>query len=266
MDDKKKKYIIIGAVVLVVLYFVWKNSQSDEDGGSESSSIKKAAESLNSPYHRLATVGTAVGVQKTAEDEEYQNLLQELKTLNGGVLPSGATTLTSAQLKTQIKNVKALQEAYLKYADEETDESKQLTMEQLQEQGKGTLAAIQQLTREVEQRKQTEHLQELLEAFIKTCNNYGSIWHPAGAAQQTWDTSTLRQIMALSDSELKQLNSMVKARSKDLNYPDNYSALSYRYYERTSLSNAIPNGTLCRYRSGSSVAQEFKKNMADRGF
>ncbi len=263
MDDKKKKYIIIGAVVLVVLYFVWKSNQNSEDDGSEGKSLKKAAESLNSG---LATVGTAVGVQKTAEDEEYQNLLQELKTLNGGVLPSGATTLTTAQLKTQIKNVKALQEAYLKYADEETDESKQLTMEQLQEQGKGTLAAIQQLTREVEQRKQTEHLQELLEAFIKTCNNYGSIWHPAGAPQQTWDTSTLRQIMALSDSELKQLNSMVKARSKDLNYPDNYSALSYRYYERTSLSNAIPNGTLCKYRSGSSVAQEFKKNMADRGF
>ena len=263
MDDKKKKYIIIGAVVLVVLYFVWESSQSGEDESSESNSLKKAAESLNSG---LASVGTAVGVQKTAEDEEYQNLLQELKTLNGGVLPSGATTLTTAQLKTQIKNVKALQEAYLKYADEETDESKQLTMEQLQEQGTGTLAAIQQLTREVEQRKQTERLQELLEAFIKTCNNYGSIWHPAGAAQQTWDTSTLKQIMALSDSELKQLNSMVKARCKDLRYPDNYSALDYRYYERTSLSNAIPNGTLCSYRSGSSVAQEFKKNMADRGF
>lgn len=261
MDDKKKKYLIIGLIVVVVLYFLLKNKGSDES--SEQSSIRKAAESLNSG---LATVGTATGVQKTAVDEEYQNLLQELKTLNGGVLPSGATTLTSAQLKTQIKNVKALQDAYLSYADAETNEAQQLTMEQLQEQGKANVNAIMQLTREVEQRKRTEHLKELLEAFIKTCNNYGSIWHPAGAAQQTWDTSTLKQIMALSDAELKELNSMVKARCKDLRYPDNYSALDYRYYERTSLSNAIPNGTLCSYRTGASVAKEFKQKMADKGF
>lgn len=201
MDDKKKKYIIIGAVVLVVLYFVMKNSGEES---SESSSLRKAAESLNSG---LATVGTAVGVQKTAEDEEYQNLLQELKTLNGGVLPSGATTLTSAQLRTQIKNVKALEEAYLKYADEETDESKQLTMEQLIEQGKGTLAAIQQLTREVEQRKQDEWLTGICNRFIASAKNNGdggSCWKKA----QAWDENVLNEMLALTTAEKKRLNTL----------------------------------------------------------
>lgn len=263
MDDKKKKYIIIGAVVLVVLYFVWKNSQSGEDESKENLSNRQAARMATKD---MSTVGTSSAVAKSAEDEEYQNLLDELKRVNNNELPAGATSYTAAQLRQKIKEIKALRDAYNQYAAEEDNEANQLTYEQLQDQNRGTVDDIIQLINEVKQRKQTERLQELLEAFIKTCNNYGSIWHPAGAAQQAWDTSTLKQIMALSDSELKQLNSMVKARAKDLRYPDNYSALDYRFYERTSLSNAIPNGTLCSYRSYSSVAQEFKKNMADRGF
>ena len=204
MDDKKKKYIIIGAVVLVVLYFVWKNGQSSEDDGSESTSLKKAAESLNSG---LATVGTAVSVQKSAEDEEYQNLLLELKTLNGGYMPAGATTMNTAQLRQQIKNVKALKEAYLNYANEETDESQQLTMQQLQEQDRATVDDIIQLTNEVKQRKMDEKLTDICQRFIasaKNNGNGGSCWKQA----QAWDESVLNEMLLLTTEEKKRINSI----------------------------------------------------------
>lgn len=264
MDDKKKKYIIIGAVVLVVLYFVWKSSQSGED--TESSEEKASRQIASKFTNNMATIGTSVAVVKSQEDEEYQMLLDELQTLSGGKLPAGATSWSTNELKTKVKELKTLEQAYLAYAAAEEDESKQMEFSELYEKGYDTLGKIQQLTREVTVRNQQERLSKLLEAFRKTCNNYGSIWHPAGAAQQTWDTSTLKEIMALPDSDLKVLNNMVKEHSDEFYYPDNYSALNYRYYKRTSLSNAIPNGTLCSYRSGSSVAQEFKKNMSDRDF
>ena len=262
MDDKTKKYILIGAVVLVVLYFVWKNSQKGSQS-QEEASMQQAANALTG---NMATTGNASAVSKSAEDEEYQNLLDQLETLNGGKLPAGATSYTAAQLKTKIKEIEALQKAWLEYAEAEENESIQKDLATLMEEGRDTVAKIQQLTTEVKTRNQKERLKGLLDAFITTCNNYGDIWNPAGAKRQEWDTATLSKIMALPDSDLKVLSDMVKARKNDLNYPDNYSAVKSRFYCRTSLYSAIPSGTLCSYRTGASVAQEFRKKMQSKGY
>lgn len=261
--DKKKILIIAG--VAIVLYLLFRNSSGSSGSNDETeagNAFSNAAKALSSG---LSTVATAKVVQKSAEDEDYQNLLAEYKRLNGGTLPRGATSLSSAQLETAIKSLKELQTAINNYYEIE-DDSVQMTAEQLAAKGIDTVEEVNTLINEVRARQLDEHLTDLLNAFIKTCNNYGSIWNPAGASRQQWDVSTLRAIMGLSDSDLKKLSDKFKKRTKECNYPDNYSALKYRYYERTSLSAAIPTGTLCKYRSGSSVAQEFRQKMIERGY
>lgn len=271
--DNKKILIIIG--VAIVLYLLYRSSSSDGSSGLFGGSSDSTNDSLNiqkafsgataAMASGISTVATAASVVKSEEDEEYQNLLAEYKRLNGGTLPKGATSLTASQLQTAIKSLKELKAAINQYYEIE-DDSIQMSPEQLAANGIDTVEAVNTLINEVKARQLDEHLTALLDAFIKTCNNYGSIWNPAGAGQQRWDESTLRAIMALSDSELKKLSSKFSKRTKECVYPDNYSALSYRYYERTSLSMAIPTGTLCSYRSGSSTAQEFRKKMLERGF
>ena len=262
MDDKTKKYILIGAVVLVVLYFVWKNSQKGSQS-QEDASMQQAASALSQD---MPTIGTASERQRSEEDEEYQSLLRKYSELCGGKLPKGATDYSTNMLKDQIKAVEALQKAWLEYAKAEENESIQKDLATLMDSGVNTVALIQQLTSEVKARYQKERLKGLLDAFITTCNNYGYIMNPAGAKRQEWDTSTLIKIMALPDSDLKVLSNMVKERKNELDYPDNYSALKSRYYCRTSLYLAIPSGTLCSYRTGASVAQEFRKKMQSKGY
>ncbi|MGM9745832.1 MAG: hypothetical protein ACI30H_02590 [Paludibacteraceae bacterium] len=105
-------------------------------------------------------------------------------------------------------------------------------------------------------------LDELCEKFIKTCNNYGKVLHPGGASKYPWDTTTLKTIMALPKDDLVRLNAMFEARGA-CTYPDNYS--SSKYIMRTSLSDAIPEGTLCKYRTGASTAEAFKEKMESLG-
>ena len=257
--DKKKILIIAG--VAIVLYLLFRNSGSSgtKDETEAGNAFSNAANALTSG---LSTVATAASVQKSQEDEEYQNLLAEYKRLNSGTLPRGATSLSYSQLQIAIKSLKDLQTAINNYYEIEDDEHEKKP----EELATYTVEQVSRLINEVKARQLDEHLTDLLNAFIKTCNNYGSIWNPAGASRQVWDESTLRAIMALSDSDLKKLSNKFKKRTNECKYPDNYSALNYRYYERTSLSAAIPTGTLCSYRGGSATAKEFRQNMLDRGY
>lgn len=262
--DKKKILIIAG--VAIVLYLLYRSSASSSSGSDDETQADNAfSNAANKLASGISAVATATSVQKNAEDEAYQDLLAEYKRLNGGSLPRGATSLTYSQLETAIKSLKELQKAINSYYEIE-DDSVQMSAEQLAAKGIDTVEEVTTLINEVKARQLDEHLTDLLNAFIKTCNNYGSIWNPAGARRQQWDVSTLRAIMGLSDSDLKKLSNKFKKRTSECKYPDNYSALDYRYYERTSLSAAIPTGTLCSYRSGSDVAKEFRQNMIDRGY
>ncbi|MGM9782194.1 MAG: hypothetical protein ACI3ZV_01715 [Paludibacteraceae bacterium] len=104
-------------------------------------------------------------------------------------------------------------------------------------------------------------LDELCEKFIKTCNDYGN---SATAYKHPWDTTTLKTIMALPKDDLVRLNSMFKAAAA-CTYSDNYGAVKSKYYTRTSLSDAIPAGTRCKYRTGASTAFAFKEKMEALG-
>ncbi|MGM9782196.1 MAG: hypothetical protein ACI3ZV_01725 [Paludibacteraceae bacterium] len=104
-------------------------------------------------------------------------------------------------------------------------------------------------------------LKTLLESFIVTCNDYGNA---ATAASHPWDTKTLKEIMALPTNDLVRLNSMFKAAAA-CTYSDNYGAVKSKYYTRTSLSDAIPAGTRCKYRTGASTAFAFKEKMEALG-
>lgn len=261
----KKKILIIAGVAVVLYLLLFRNSSGSSRSKDETEAGNAFSNAANALTSGLSTVATAAAVQKSAEDEDYQNLLSEYKRLNGGTLPRGATSLTHSQLETAIKSLKDLQKAINEYYEIE-DDAVQMTAEQLSLKGIDTVEEVNTLINEVKARQLDEHLTDLLNAFIKTCNNYGSIWNPAGASRQQWDVSTLRAIMGLSNSDLKKLSDKFKKRTNECKYPDNYSALNYRYYERTSLSAAIPTGTLCNYRSGSDVAREFRQNMIDRGY
>lgn len=104
------------------------------------------------------------------------------------------------------------------------------------------------------------NINDLLNRFVATCNNHGGIWNPGGAAKHGWDTTTLNQIMTLSNSSLQAMNTYFKQyKASQCVYPDNYSSLKSRI--RTSLSDAIPSGNLCEWRTGASTAFTFKERM-----
>ena len=108
------------------------------------------------------------------------------------------------------------------------------------------------------------NINDLLNRFVATCNNHGGIWNPGGAAKHGWDTTTLNQLMALSNSSLKIANTtFVKSFASKCVYPENYSSLKSR--QRTSLSDAIPSGNLCTWRTGASTANVFKEKMKNLG-
>ena len=104
------------------------------------------------------------------------------------------------------------------------------------------------------------NINDLLNRFVATCNNHGGIWNPGAAAKHGWDTTTLNQIMTLSNSSLQAMNTYFKQyKASQCVYPDNYSSLKSR--KRTSLSDAIPSGNLCKWRTGASTAFTFKERM-----
>ncbi|MGM9838162.1 MAG: hypothetical protein ACI30A_06715 [Paludibacteraceae bacterium] len=110
-----------------------------------------------------------------------------------------------------------------------------------------------------------QEISDLLDKFVKTCNDHGGIWNPAAAAKHCWDTATLYQILALDDNTLKAMNTyFLKYKSQECIYPENYSSTKKR--QRTSLSDAIPSGTLCKYRTDASIAFAFKNKMKAKGF
>lgn len=108
------------------------------------------------------------------------------------------------------------------------------------------------------------NITDLLNRFVATCNNHGGIWNPGSAAKHGWDTTTLNQILSLNDSSLKTMNTyFIQHKASQCVYPENYSSLKSR--RRTSLSDAIPSGTLCKYRTGASTAFAFKDKMKAKG-
>lgn len=257
----KKKILFLAAFFIVITLLLFKKSGDSNESADE----KEAGEAFSNLSDKLTSglgsIGSASSTTKTVEDEEYQNLLLEYKRLAGGTLPAGATSLTTAQLKTAVKSLEKLNTAINQYYEIE-DDSVQLSSEQLADKGIDTVEEVQRLIKETQARQLKEKLTKLCEAFITTCNSYGDIWNPAGAKQ--WDVSTLNQIINLTVSETQELNKIFQSKKGQCNYPENFSATKKYYTVRTSLSNAIPTGTLNTYRTGASTANKFREEMKKR--
>ncbi len=255
----KSKILFVGAIVIVVLLLYLNKNKSTKSADEEEAdnAFSNISDKLTSG---IGTITSASSVSKTVEDEEYQNLLIEYKRLNGGILPPGATSLTTAQLQSAVKSLEKLNNAINQYYEIESDDV-QLSAEQLAEKGIDTVEEIQSLINETKARQKKEYLTGLCTKFITTCNNFGDIWNPAGA--KSWDTSILNEIMTLSLSDTQQLNRIFRDRA-ECKYPENFSAGQKYWTVRTSLSNAIPTGTLNTYRKGASTAKAFKQEMLNR--
>ena len=84
-----------GFLIVVLLLYLNKNkSTKSADEEEADNAFSNISDKLTSG---IGTITSASSVSKTVEDEEYQNLLIEYKRLNGGILPPGATSLTTAQ-------------------------------------------------------------------------------------------------------------------------------------------------------------------------
>ena len=203
--DAKKKYIIIGIVVLVVvivlIYLLKGNNGEDED---------KAGDAYNKVAKRMtgsdSEIANSSAVIKSDEDEEYQNLLIEYENLNGGDLPAGSKGLTAEGLRMKIKTLKALKAAYIEYYKVETDETKQLSSEELSEKYT-TAEDVYALISEVKERLTKERLTVLCKNFITNAKNNGgggSCWVKACA----WDETVLQEMLLLTDAEKKVFNTL----------------------------------------------------------
>ena len=175
--DKKKILIIVG--VAIVLYLLLRNSSDSKskDETEAGNAFSNAADALTSG---ISTVATATSVQKTQEDEEYQNLLAEYKRLNGGTLPRGATSLTYAQLQTAIKSLKELQVAINNYHEIE-DDSIQMSTEELMANGIDTVEKVVALINDVKIRQKKEawnkrkkYIEGIVNAFYDNMTNVGT--------------------------------------------------------------------------------------------
>lgn len=197
--DKKKILIIAG--VAIVLYLVYR---SMTEGSSGDNKAEKSVESaVNKLTSGMAVVATASSVNKTAEDEEYQNLLAEYKRLNGGTLPAGATSLTTAQLKTAIKSLKELVEAINNYYEIE-DDSVALTREQLAANEIDTVEEVNTMITQTKDRQRKEkwqkrasYIKDLVNAFYDNMTNVGT-W--LGDCKG-YDTQTFSSLIDLPKNE-----------------------------------------------------------------
>lgn len=247
-----KKYLIIGVVVVVIIYYLLTKKKST--GNPIQDVINGNAANLGG----LITANKSAVTDEAMSDEdyEYNELVNEYKQK---YRKSPDPSWTISQLKNRIKEYDEINAAINQYYAIEGEQSK--TEDDL------SRMSLQEIKREIqkEQEKIDEaNLKTLLERFISTCNNHGGIWNPAAAAKRPWDVTVFNEIKSLSDTNLKKLNNMVASRSKDLCYPQNYSATKAYWTERKSLADAIPTGTLRTYRTNASAAKTFQDEMNKR--
>ena len=248
-----KKYLIIGAVVaIIVIYYLLTKKKGTGD---------PAQDAINS---NAANLGSLVGANRTAvtddaisdEDYEYNELVNEYKQK---YRKSPDPSWTISQLKKRIAEYDEISKAIDQYYALEGEQSK--TEDDL---SKMSLQEIQREIQKEQEKIDEANLKKLLDRFIATCNNFGSVWNPAGAASKHWDQTVFNEILSLSSANLKKLNNMVSARKDELYYPENYSAVKSYWRKRTSLADAIPTGTMRTYRTGASAAKTFRDEMIKR--
>lgn len=260
-----KKILIIGGVgaAAVVAYFLYKKQQegdSTNDATQARLATSEAANSLNSDLSSVVSARAVTG--KSDEDVEYQNLLNELKRLNGGKLPSGAKEMTAEQLQIQINNIKALQDAINKYYDLE-DDNIQKSAEQLKAEGYNTAENVLRLVKEVEARKTTEKLKLILDAFIANLNIPGEEYTKMGSAMGfvqkkiAWDEGNLQDLLDLSPEEKKQINLMFTA-TGGVPLPSHFGEKRSKWATYTTIPGAILNSNTCSDRPGAELAYKVK--------
>lgn len=245
-----KNKIIIGVIAIVVVIYLLSRKKTGDP----------LSEVIDSNTNQLSNLMTANRTAVTddsisEEDMEYNELVNEYKA-KYRKKPDASWTIT--QLKNRIKEYDEIQKAIKVYHEFDGEQKS------IEELSKMSLSEINLLIQNEKEKEDEKHLKNLLELFVSTCNNYGSIWNPAGAKNKPWDATTLKQIRDLSDKNLRKLNSMVLSVQDRLYYPENYSMVKAYYKNRTTLVNAIPTGTLCSYRTNAWAANDFVKDIQSR--
>lgn len=262
----KKEYLIIGGVgvAAIAAYLLYQKSlekDSTNDATQARLATSEAANSLNSDLQSITGAKAMTG--RSDEDIEYQNLLTELKRLNGGKLPPGATEMTAEQLEIQIRNIKALQDALNKYYEIEDDDI-QKSAEQLKEEGYNTAENVLRLISEVEARKRTEKLKLILNAFIANLNIPGDEYTMMGSAMNfvkkkiAWDEGNLQDLLDLTTEEKKQISLMFTA-TGGVALPSHFGENRSKWSTYTTISGAILNSNTCSDRPGAELAYKVKE-------
>ena len=181
-----KKYIIIGVVIVIVVayYLLTKNKGT---GNPVQDAINGNAGNL----------GNLTGANKAAvtddsispEDLEYNELVNEYKQK---YRRSPEPSWTISQLKKRIAEYDEINKAINQYYTLEGEQSK--SEEDL---SKMSLQEIQREIQKEQEKIDEANLKKLLDRFIATCNNFGSVWNPAGAANKAWDQSVFNEILNL---------------------------------------------------------------------
>ncbi len=257
----EKKILIIGVVAVGAGVYLMSKRKTTASSETTEEKVKDVVDSRSGDIAASMplTASAKAVTNKDVNDEEFQDLLEEFRKYNGGSLPAGIELLTIDQLKKRVASLKEVNDLLNKYL-ELTPDDREKDKSELR---KMNASQIQRLINEEQARQDAEYLDKLFEAFRTTCNNHGAISNPAGAKNYAWDVTTLNAILKLSNANLKKLNDKM-LNSKDFYYPDNYSAVKSRYRYRTSLSDAIPDGTLRKYRTGASTAETFKAEVKKR--
>ena len=254
--DKKKILIIAGVAIVLYLLFRGSSDSKSKDETEAGNAFSNAANALTSG---ISTVATAASVQKSQEDEEYQNLLAEYKRLNGGTLPRGATSLTYAQLQTAIKSLKDLQVAINNYYEIE-DDSIQMTADQLALKGIDTAEEVNALINEVRTRQKKEawaskkkYIDGLVASFIKNIDEDGTYANP-----KPFDPSIMNSLLNLLPNERVYANQSMYAQG-GVETGNHYGGSCYRVY---TITEAISPGNRTWRRANRELAEKVKEEYA----
>lgn len=258
-----KKTIIVILIVAVIAYFLVRKNKSAEksssqvtDGGLNDYSEtprKTAAEKREMSPEEIAeqedlekriTLAKKIQVTYGLEVSPYSNTLEELRTIE-----------KDYQAKTEInRQIAELGGETVNLIDDNHETLEDMTTVLVSIQKEKDALARQALIEQWNSRK--TQIESITKAFRDTIDNRGNSFN-----KLAWNTGVLTAMTQLADNELVYANQYFAQTIGGVTCPNSYGGTDIH---RTTLSDAIPSGSILEKRRGASVAIRVREYLISK--
>lgn len=261
--EGKVKYILLAAPILVVLLYLLKKRMATTS--AEGLSVEEKTENAMRKSASLIASAANDSVREstmTVEDEEYNMAREEYRKLANKYPPS---SWTKAMIESWIEEQEKKNEAIKKYVNL-VSENENYVQDELS--GDETLSQIEALLTKADnqikagkKQERTKYITELVGRFRSTLQapNYGLM---SAKKKNSWDESTLNEMLKLSTEEKREFNSIFKAKGGSGKIPDYFNQAKSKWRNRETVYDAIVKGNANTGRLGASTATKVKNAFA----